>query len=132
MIIDDLKAYRAKKLELESLEDKKERLKAQRERITAKLGLKGGTNGNVSTDKLLNDLIKIEALEEQINGLIIDLTDEFVKLNRAIKMLEPVEQMIIRLYYLQGLKWKAVAKKTNYSVNNCWRLQSKALERLKE
>ena len=130
MIINDLKAYRAKQLELEMLEEKVERLNAQRERITSVLDQAGGVKSSVKNDKLLRDLVKLIDLESEINDILLYQAEEFVKLNKAIEILNPNEQIIIRLYYFEGLKWKEVAKKTYYSEVSCWRIQTKSLEKL--
>ena len=132
LIVNDLKAYRAKKIELMMLEDQKERLKTRQERCTAQLRQKIGVSSNVDKDKLLNDLIELERLEKEIDRREVDLSCWFIDLNDKLNVLNPDEQTILRLRYFEGLKWQEIAKKMNYSETHCWRIQMQGLKKLGE
>ena len=50
-----------------------------------------------------------------------------VKINTAIESLLPKEKEIVRLFYVQGLKWEDVGRKVCYDPDHCKRLRSRSI-----
>lgn len=61
-----------------------------------------------------------------------ELQAALVAIENAIEKLEPRERQLVRLHYIDGLKWEQVAVVMCYSWRQVHRIHSDALNKLKE
>ena len=70
-------------------------------------------------------------LIELYNEKLAALRSEQMRIEKAIDKLEPVERLILRRRYLEGLTWEEVAVRSNYSWRQVHRIHGRALEHLR-
>ena len=70
-------------------------------------------------------------LIELYNEKLAVLRSEQMRIEKAIDKLEPVERLILRRRYLEGLTWEEVAVRSNYSWRQVHRIHGRALEHLR-
>lgn len=85
-----------------------------------------------TSHKVENKAIKIVELEETITKELNTYYEEYNAVKELFSKLPSEEKLIMNLRYLEGLDWKDVAEISNYSVDNCFRLRRKALNRIDE
>lgn len=61
-----------------------------------------------------------------------ELAEALCAIEKAIETLEPLERTLMRLRYIDGLKWEEVAVAIDYSWQQTHRLHKSALEKLRE
>ena len=82
-----------------------------------------------STSPMADAVIKIIALQEEINQDIDDLVDTKQKITKTIKGIQNVEfQTILEKRYLCFFSWEQIAATMNYDIRWLHRLHGKALE----
>ncbi len=131
MTKEQLKAYRAIKLERDKLAAMVEELegtlygpKAQR--------LDGLPRGGSGTSSAVEDAaIKHAELLGKYQQKMAELCDALAEIEKAIETLEPRERTLIRLHYAQGLTWEQVCVAMSYEWAQIHRIHAKALEKLK-
>ena len=52
------------------------------------------------------------------------------RIEKAIESLDPLEQLVVRLYYFEGMRWERVCIEINYSWRQVHRLHSSALKKM--
>nr|DAR67778.1 MAG TPA: Protein of unknown function (DUF722) [Caudoviricetes sp.] len=88
---------------------------------------KGSKQGNATED--LN--IKIIDGAEKIRGEINQLMEERTRLINAIEDLDdPLENIVLRLMYVNGYSWQETKRELNYSHATIQRARAKAIEHL--
>ena len=131
MTKEQLKAYRAIKLERDKLAAMVEELegtlygpKAQR--------LDGLPRGGAGTHSAVEDAaIKHAELLGKYQQRMAELSAALAEIEKAIETLEPRERTLIRLHYAQGLTWEQVCVAMRYEWAQIHRIHAKALEKLK-
>lgn len=78
-----------------------------------------GNGGSPTADKLPRIIARIEELTDELVSSALDYDVELVLAEEAIDSLSESEQKIARARYIDGLSWRQVAEKTNYSVGRC-------------
>lgn len=82
--------------------------------------------------RLEHTVLKIVALQEEINGDIDDLVDLKREIRAAILTLEdPEERVILEKRYLAFTQWEQIAVDLNYSIQYCFKVHKRALEKIK-
>ena len=85
-----------------------------------------------TSHKVENKAIKIVELEETIKNELNAYYEEYNSVKELFSKLPSEEKLIMNLRYLEGLDWKDVAEISNYSIDNCFRLRRKALDRIEK
>ena len=85
-----------------------------------------------TSHKVENKAIKIVELEEKLNKELNYYFEEYNKAKEIFSRLTREEELIMNLRYLEGLDWKEVAEISHYSIDNCFRLRRKALDRIEK
>ena len=79
--------------------------------------------------KVENSVVKIMALEEEINAEIDRLVEVHREIRVAIERLSsPHERLILRERYINDMAWEDIADNLNYSVRQVTRLHGRALK----
>lgn len=104
------------------------------------------TKRNILTEyhdirKELQDLTKRIQQLKRISEGTAELEEEYLRqygklfakqfeIEQRIEQLEPVERMLIRYRYFDGMKWEAVCRRINYSDRQTFRLHDKIIKKL--
>lgn len=114
MTIEQLENCRSAKGEIESLRERIERIKSDRERMTQSItGMPSGKNNNQSRIEELT--VKLMELEEQLADKLWQREMEIKEVEAWIETLKPYQRNVIRLRYIEGRTWRQVQKLTHYS-----------------
>lgn len=89
---------------------------------------RGGSGENYVTEEQLD---RKSELLELYKAKEAELTAELLVIEKAIEKLETRERRLVRLHYIDGLKWEQVAVEMCYSWRQVHRIHSDALEKLK-
>ena len=114
MTIEQLENCRSAKGEIESLRERLERIKSDRERMTQSItGMPSGKNNNQSRIEELT--AKLMELEEQLADKLWQRETEIKEVEAWIETLKPYQRNVIRLRYIEGRTWRQVQRRTHYS-----------------
>ena len=114
MTIEQLENCRSAKGEIESLRERIERIKSDRERMTQSItGMPSGKNNNQS--RLEELTVKLMELEEQLVDRIQQRETQIEEVEAWIETLKPYQRNVIRLRYIEGRTWRQVQRRTHYS-----------------
>lgn len=59
-----------------------------------------------------------------------ELAQRQLGVEQAIDRLEPMQRLILRCHYIEGMRWETVSEVTNYSLRHVMRIHENAMERL--
>lgn len=128
-----LRQYQAIKHELDQVSGQIEELEASlySPRAQQMDGMPFAPSGG-SSDAREAILDKKAELLRHYQQLQADLDAERLAIERAIENLEPMLRMLMRLRYLDGLRWEEVCTQMSYSWRQVHRLHKQALAKLRE
>lgn len=90
-------------------------------------------SGGLPQSRVENTVVKIVALEEEINAETDRLVDIHREIRTAIESLNsPKDRLILRERYINDLSWEEIAAKMHYSVRQTTRLHGAALRRFEK
>lgn len=113
MTIEQLENCRSAKGEIESLRERIERIKSDRERMTQSItGMPSGKNNNQSRIEELT--VKLMELEEQLVDRIQQRETQIEEVEAWIETLTPYYRQVIRGFYVDGLSAPMIARKVGY------------------
>lgn len=114
MTIEQLENCRSAKGEIQSLRERIERIKSDRERMTQTItGMPSGKNNNKS--RLEELTVKLMKLQEELAGKVYLREHEIKEVEAWIETLKPHQRNVIRFRYVDGKTWRQVQKLTHYS-----------------
>lgn len=122
LTIDDLKNVRRQKLRVEALQDRIERLRSRAEYNQRQLGEYG--RSDPTRDRLAEYVAELDGLERELTGEIIALEKQLVDVDAKLAKLPENQEQVLRLRYLNGLRWRKIAEKTGYCERQCKRIGS--------
>lgn len=81
----------------------------------------------------------LSAYAVQLDELLIELKDQMeqrIRIRREItqkieEMQDETEKTVLRMYYINGLKWKEIADRMGYDIRNVTRVHGRALQHFK-
>lgn len=123
-------------LKVSNLKKEKERIEERMERLRSILypripSLTGMPRSGRQEDLIANAVARYMDLEQQYLLVSIDLISTWEIVEEEIEKLEDsYERETIRLRYLFGLKWDAIAEELQKSNSQCRRYRRSALEKL--
>ncbi len=117
LTIDDLKNVRRQKLRVEALQERIERLRSRAEYTAHMLGECG--QGDSTRDRLAEYVAELDELERQLTGEMITLEKQLIVVDAELVKLPENQEKVLRLRYIEGLRWYEVARKTHYSESYC-------------
>ena len=131
MTIEQLENCRAAKGEIESLRERIERIKSDRERMTQTItGMPSGKNNGQS--RLEELTVKLMELEEQLVDRTQQRETEIREVEAWIETLKPYQRNVIRLRYIDGRTWRQVQKRTHYTREGVMKINAAVKKGLKE
>lgn len=124
-----LNSYKQVQLERRQILDRIMRLEA---RLTAPgaQGLDGMPHGSGTGDSMARGVAALADLRDLYRAKEADLTQALIDIEHLIDGLDPVERMIARYRYIDGLHWENICVKINYSWRQTHRLHDGLLEKL--
>ena len=117
MTIEQLENCRSAKGEIESLRERMERIKSDRERMTQTITGMPQSKGKEKS-RIEELTVKLMELEEQ-------LVDRIQQRETWIETLKPYQRNVIRLRYIDGRTWRQIEKKTHYTKDGAMRIHRK-------
>lgn len=126
----DLQACREIRGEIETLNERIARLRSQAERMSRPLSLAPG--GGQADDALSVYAARLDELERMLAERVIALEEQLQACEDWICTLPAQQAKVMRLRYIEGLRWRQVARRAHYSVDWCWKINSRALEKIGE
>ena len=128
---NELNEYIETKREIEMIEDKIEFLKEKKTSIKSMVITDMPRYGNGENDKIGELLAKIEELLSIYNKKQIRWIEQQIKIEEAINKLDnSIDRNIMRLRYLEGMKWEKICVKVNYRWAQVHRHHKKILEKI--
>ena len=128
---NELNEYIEIKREIQKMEDKIEYIKEKKTSIKSMVITDMPRDGNGENDKIGELLAKIEELLSIYNKKQISLIEQQIKIEEAINKLDnSVDRNIMRLRYLEGMKWEKICVKVNYRWAQVHRHHKKILEKI--
>lgn len=109
-----------------------EKLQAMAEQVTSPIDDVGGGRGNKISDKVGNTATVIA--DSKISGaekVILDYLRQVTAVKAEIsKLKDPLQEMIMNMRYVDGMRWEEIASRSIYSLDWCYELHRKALKKL--
>lgn len=92
----------------------------------------GMPHGSGKSDALANGVAALADLRELYRAKEVELTQVLTDIEILIDRLEPVERLIARYRYIDGLQWEKICVKINYSWRQTHRIHSDMIDKLAE
>lgn len=124
-----LNSYNHVRMERRQLRDQIYRLEA---RLTAPgaQNFDGMPHGSGKGDAMAQGVARLADLREMYNAKDIELTQTLVDIEHLIEGLDPIERVIARYRYIEGLHWEQICVKVNYSWRQTHRIHSDMIDKL--
>ncbi len=90
----------------------------------------GMPHGSGKSDALANGVAALADLRELYRAKEVELTQVLTDIEILIDRLEPVERLIARYRYIDGLQWEKICVKINYSWRQTHRIHSDMIDKL--
>lgn len=127
MTKEKLRQYRYIKKEILLLEQEIERLRASLEAVPK---LDDMPKSNYAVDRTADTVTKIVDLEHSLTERLHDLMGLRKEIEQAIISLPAEQRLLMRMRYIEGVKWELIAVEMNYSWRQIHYIHSEALKRL--
>ena len=126
----ELKRYRTLAREAQDLERRVIKLRAQASSCTRPDGY--ARRRKSTKDRTAELVARIVDMDARLQDKRIALLEQMAAIERAIESLEPIERLLIRLRYIDGLRWEEIAVDLNYSIQHVWRLHGEVLKKMRD
>lgn len=127
----ELKEYIETKREIKIIEEKIEYLESKKTSIKSMI-IDDMPKPEPEQDRLGELLGEIEELIELYNEKQSNLIKQQMKIEKCIEKLDnALERNIMRLRYLESMKWEKICVEVNYSWENVHRIHRKILSKIK-
>lgn len=128
MTIQDLQACKHIRDQIDSLDERIARLRSQAGRLSRPPTSLPGGEGD---DHLAEYAAKLDELEREHAGQVIALDERLQACEEWIASLPGQQAKVLRLRYIEGLKWGDVAKRANYCQQHCKKIHKAAKEKMR-
>lgn len=129
MTIKELERCRTILFEKENLEERIARLRSRAESTTQQLRADPGTP-SADNDKLASYAVKLDALEHRLTDRLIALEDLRQRVDVWLSTLPEQQAVVMRLRYIDGLKWRETAEKAGYTPEHCRKINGAAIRKM--
>lgn len=126
-----LSAYLDAKRECKQIGERLEALNARMVSVGAQ-ALDGMPKGGSKGDNKPDLIDAKDRLVERYMALGAELMQTQLEIEEAIEWLEPLERMLIRHRYIEGLTWEEVCVAMGYAWRQTHRIHARALDKLAE
>lgn len=126
-----LNSYRHVQMERQQILERIMRLEA---RLTAPgaQNLDGMPHGSGTGDALARGVAMLADLRDMYRAKEAELVQAQMDVEHLIEGLEPVERVIARYRYINGMHWEQICVKINYSWRQTHRIHSEMIDKLAE
>jgi hypothetical protein len=126
-----LNSYRHVQMERQQILERNMRLEA---RLTAPgaQNLDGMPHGSGVGDALASGVAKLADLRDLYKGMDAELAQAQMDIEHLIEGLDPIERVIARYRYINGMHWEQICVKVNYSWRQTHRIHSDMIDKLAE
>lgn len=93
-------------------------------------GLDGMPHGSSSGDSLARGTVALVTLRDLYKAKEVELAQAMLDIEQMIDSLDPIERLVARYRYIDGLRWKSICVKINYSWRQTHRIHDGLLEKL--
>lgn len=121
----DLTSIRGMKLKIESLQERRERIRSALEGTAVQLR-EAPSRGTKEHDPMSAQIAQLLEIEERLRDREIAREIRLEEIEKAIDGLPSPESEVMHLRYIVGLKWWQVAQRMNYDERWCKRLAKRA------
>ncbi len=94
--------------------------------------LDGMPHGSGNGDALANGIARLSELRDLYREKEIELAQAQIDIEHLIEHLEPIERVVARYRYIDGLHWEQICVKINYSWRQTHRIHSDMIDKLAE
>ena len=125
-----LQEVRSKRLKIDDLNERIMRLRSAM--VIGERRLDLAPAKTAVRNKLENDMCKLDELERELLGRLIELEELAQDADYVLEAAElPAKyEEVVRLRYCYGLKWSLVARNTDYSIIQCKRIGYAVAEKM--
>jgi RNA polymerase sigma factor (sigma-70 family) len=106
-------------------------LELETEATNTNTKLRDMPKGDPNKGKMENIVCKIIEVREKINDEVLKGYNKICDIERAIEGLEQREKQLVRLRYIEGMKWEKICVEMNYSWRQIHYIHKEILEKLK-
>lgn len=92
--------------------------------------LDGMPHGSSRGDALANGIAQLSELRDLYRAKEGELAQAQMDIERLIEGLEPIERVIARYRYIDGMHWEQICVKVNYSWRQTHRIHSEMIDKL--
>ena len=126
-----LNSYRHIQMERQQIFERIMRLEA---RLTAPgaQNLDGMPHGSGTGDALARGVAALADLRDMYRAKEVELVQAQMDVERLIEDLEPIERVIARYRYINGMHWEQICVKISYSWRQTHRIHSEMIDKLAE
>lgn len=117
---DDLAYTRGKQEDLEEI-------RTDIEKMTTRLSKTKTSNNSMSSDKMTNGIIRMQAIEKEYEKKLNELILKKLIVDEKIDKLEEPYRSLLFYRYSRRMSWAEVARKIDYGIDNTYKLHGKAL-----
>ena len=117
------------KKNIKRMEEKLIELEAKAAQITSKISKEPKEHDN-TVDKLSETVAEIVDLQNEINDQLKKYYERVKYIERSIEALPPREALLIRLRYLDQLRWEEICVEMHYSWRQIHYIHAEALKML--
>lgn len=128
MTLDDLKLVRTYNYAIASIDESIERLRSEMERMTQTLSHAPAHTD--CRDKLAEQIRRLMELETARAREVADREEHIGRCRVWLDTIPEQQAKILRLRYMDGLKWEDIADKAGYTKHHCYKIHKAALSRL--
>lgn len=126
---DILKDYQGLLLEEKQLQEQLEIWEAKAE--SSRGNLDGMPRGSGTSDPTSRYAIKITEINDMLTLKMLEIIDEFTRIENAIEMLDrPHQRYVLREYYINNKTIEDIAMKMQIEVRSVYRIHLQALENI--
>ena len=125
-----LTQYIAKKKEIIYLKDKIDSIREQLDCIKSSSDTSLVPAQPFNDDKLADIIANLVDLENYYDSELTKLLHDQLDVERTLTVLEPIERLVIRYKYFEGMQTDEIADKVNYSYAHTKRIIKRAIQKL--
>ena len=81
-------------------------------------------------DRIANLTAKIIDLDNLLVTKLTKLVDCHIEIEQAIEALDSADRLLLRMKYIDGMKWWEIANEIDYSVQRVYQMHADALKKL--
>ena len=92
--------------------------------------LSGMPHNSGVSDKVGDGAVKLADMESEIDRMVDEYADKKGEVIHTIEQLPAMEYDVIHKHYIQGRAWEDVAQSAGYTLDNIFKIRTKALEHI--